>query len=367
MSPKLVEKEPHAKPTDPKRVVQWKRACARERLAELAARGAAAVDDSAVYVPPAFEPTAPRERTERQPHSRSSRGDDRFRRSSSLSPRAEARKKRQRRKEADDRWLARFFAKGEAAGHTREKMPPNIPRICYSLCRAIMDDPTGHACRVWIRRFASRQTGVALAMLRQAALGPLGGGVFERDWSDDAARRMLAIGLVQLQLAKARRGGGRRWGLCVRGVSIPALAGLLHAPGDRKRRPHRNTIGGAGRKPEAARQAAARARWGHAPAILTPHVRRSDLARLRDAGFLYAQQLPPDAATVEPWEVVEHVDPNTGRVLKHTINRYWLAGPGAQRSATTYPDFARLNHLGFEFGNEHPRTSRSQGPAPPPT
>jgi hypothetical protein len=259
-----------------------------------------------------------------------------------------------RRATADSKWIGNFVSKQLASGVKPDAVPPNCARTSYLMVQEILADKRATQCKaqVWIRRFGDRYPWLcpALAMIRDAALQPLESGGFLFDFSDDQARRIVAEGLFMLAEAEKTDKKGR-FSLILKGFSIGSIAGVAHAPGNPKRQVHRNRIGGAGRKPEIARAnaaakrsaaALARGSWtrGGRPwqARTTPERResRTDLQRLRDAGFLYAQQLP--AAAVAVWERDS---------AAHVRNRYWIATAGAFGT-----DAAKLHELGAMWASE---------------
>lgn len=247
----------------------------------------------------------------------------------------------QRRERADRKWLDKFIDKQLASGVPLDAIPPNCQRTTYLMAQEILRDSRASNGRAqkWIQRFADRFPWLcpALAMIRDAALQPLDGGGFLQDFSEAQPRRIVAEALTMIAEAEKTKKKGR-FTLILRGFSVGALAGIVHTPGNTARKPHRNRVGGAGRKPELARTNAAARRWRDRDVRTTPERKtsRTDLQRLRDSGFLYAQQLPASAVAV--WE---------RDTEQHVRNRYWLATEGLHGS-----DAAALHELGAMWGRE---------------
>jgi hypothetical protein len=250
-----------------------------------------------------------------------------------------AAKQDKRRERAADRWIEKGLT--WARQHGIKDPPPDVPLAVYLMVQEITADATGTRIRDWLKRFRTRFTGVPLNFIRDAALQPLESGGFRYHYAHKIARETIAIGLMFLELAERTQRRKDRWQLIVKGISVDRVCSLLHAPGYAELRPHRNSIGGAGRKTEQARDNAAAKRWKDHVRTTPPRKRahRTPMQRLRDSGFLYAMQAPRDK--VAAWE-----KDSNGNVR----NRYWIATAGLTG------DFAELNNTGWNWADESVRT-----------
>jgi hypothetical protein len=237
------------------------------------------------------------------------------------------RDERRRKKEArDERWRTKYLDKMQAAGIAREDVPPQCPESVYRMVQSVLSDDFGRKTPKIIEREARLYTGYPFACLR-TEIGDA------PDFRDPDTRFVVAGALLLLKLSKRGRRKGR-WQSLVRGHGIGNLAAILHAPGNPSAVKNRNSVGGGGTKRPEHRLAAASRRWdGSTPARTRTRPdlfsgrkqSRPLLRRLRDCGFLYAQQLP--AACVAGFE-------RDKRHAHAVRNRYWLAGlttPGGSR------------------------------------
>lgn len=274
---------------------------------------------------------------------------------------------RQKQAERDAKRRARFVARCEADGIPPEAIPPDTPAYVYRMVQGILSDWTGKTTARALEREARARSGYAIALLRNAVGGDAA------DFRDYGTRVVIAAALMLLSLAKRVKRKGR-WTLLVSGHSVANIAACLHRPGDRSAVPTRNAIGGGGRKSPDRRVAALTARFERARARGAWSVRSKSrawderitpqssyqpvLQRLRDVGFLYAQQLP--AQCVKAWER----DSRAGK-QHHVRNRYWLAClsfPEMKRQRRGAPsplagellgmlqaEFRKLNAIGWDW------------------
>lgn len=279
------------------------------------------------------------------------------------SQRHEARRKQAER---DAKRRARFVEKCVADGIPLDAIPPDVPAHVYRQSQAILADWTGKLTAKALEREARTRSGYPIALLRNAVGGDAA------DFKDYNTRVVIAAALLLLSLARRVKRKGR-WTLLVAGFGIGNIAACLHRPGDPSAVLSRNAIGGGGRKTEAQRDAAARARaaratergswsarsrqqWQGERATAASHF-EPVLRRLRDVGFLYAQQLP--AQCVKAWER----DSRPGNE-RHVRNRYWLAclsfpevkrqkrGPtqlAGELWGMLQAEFTRLNAIGWDW------------------
>lgn len=261
-----------------------------------------------------------------------------------------AKEKQSRRAElAEQRWIEKGLKWRERLGLSEKTAPPSVSFATYCMVQEIEADASGGNGRRWVARFARRFTGVPIALIREAALEPLKSGGTRFDWSDPIARHVVACGLLLLAQCWRAKRRKDRWQLFVRGLSVGRICGVMHRPGNPQRKPHRNSIGGAGRKSDTARDNAAAKRWaGHSRKTAPRAPFRTPLQRLRDTGFLYAIQAPRDVA--EACEV-----DSRGNVR----NRYWLATAGLTEDA------AVLHVRGWDFGSELSNTPLRATAQPP--
>lgn len=206
---------------------------------------------------------------------------------------------------AFERWQ-RFIADGghDDAGRDLE----HIPRIVWERSWQQVSDRTGRAIREGFRREGNTR---AKAVIAKAALCIGDDQLARYSWADMRARRIAALGLALLALAKRTRRRDCWGGGIVKGISRGALAALLrdvHEP--------RAIVDGNGR----------RRRSKGTPAITTlAGTHRTDgtpqngqvgyLRALQAAGLFYRQQLPEGVG--EPCEFAHGGT--------HPTNRYWLA------------------------------------------
>lgn len=223
-----------------------------------------------------------------------------------------------------------------------------IPQAVWTMCKDIVSDTSGKAWRYWARQVRNK---AALGAIRRAALLPIGDGRTRRSWADECARRIAALGLALVSLAKhtARKGP---YSLIVRGIPVSALRWLLGYPvsqavrGEAEREaaaklPHWNTLIGRHRGNSSDRE-------------------RGTLGYLRclEATGLIAQtqQAYTDAA---PWEQSDvYIRPGQPP-RRFNMNRYWVTADGhSTRNAKRKPELIELNREGWASLDERPRRYR---------
>lgn len=286
---------------------------------------------------------------------------------------------RRKQAERDAKRRARFIEQCLAEGIPHNAIPPDVPAHVYRQTQAILADWTGKATARALEREARTRSGYPIALLRNAVGGDAA------NFADYNTRLVIAAALLLLSLSSRVKRKGR-WTLLVAGYSISCIAACLHRPGDPSAVLSRNAIGGGGRKSEAQRDAAQKARRDNALArgAWSKGSRQWDgerstpassfepvLRRLRDVGFLYAQQLP--AQCVKAWEL----DSRPGNE-RHVRNRYWLAclsfpevkrqkrGPtklAGELWGMLQAEFRRLNDIGWDWINA--RLPKHAAQAPP--
>jgi hypothetical protein len=199
--------------------------------------------------------------------------------------------------------------------------PRLVPREIWAMCREIVGDASGHAARIWLGRQRNK---VAVGAIRAAALEPLPDGTTVRTWTDERARRIAALGLALVRLARpaSRRG---KWTGLVRGVTRGLLCRLLGSPWESDRYPSLGALRGTSHDG---------ARIGY-------------LDALERAGLCYRQQLP--VSRVEPWEIWRT---RTGEA--RASNRYWVVGmiPTAPLADAEKQRLVALHHAGWEVPTE---------------
>lgn len=177
---------------------------------------------------------------------------------------------------------------------TRGKQWRDCPQQVWVQSKDIVSCTSGKAWRYHAARCRNK---TYLGALRRAAFLPYddGTGACRRSFADEAARRILALGLALYSFATqtSRRGP---WGMIVRGIPVALLQNLLAYP-DGSRVPHRNTL------------------TGHHRGVHS-RLEAGELGLLRAleacGAIARTQQWYPNAA---PWEV--------GRE-GYQLNRYWL-------------------------------------------
>lgn len=240
-------------------------------------------------------------------------------------PRGSARHEARRKQaERDAKRRAKFVDMCTAKGIPLDAVPPDTPAHVYRQTQAILADWSGKLTARALVREARARSGYPIAQLRNAVGGDAA------DFRDYDTRFVVAVALLLLSVAKRAKRKGR-WTMLVAGYSIANMAACCHRPGDPSAVMHRNAFGGGGRKSPAQREASYKARRARAVerGCWSTRARRWDgerttreskyepvLRRLRDAGFLYAQQLPGEC--VKAWE-------RDSRNPRHVRNRYWLA------------------------------------------
>lgn len=274
---------------------------ARERFAELGARGARATDQEcgapAPVAPPAGAgaPCSPPTRGER-------------RQARAVASQLERRRARALQRDRD---LKRWTDRWEAGGGDPAKRPPAFPSRVWGVGRAIVCSPA--ASKAAMRWMLRHEGGAVTARLHDAAFG---GGRW--DHSDVCARRMIAFVCCLYMLASFQvwgRGarGTLRLAPCVRGYPRSLWCALLAAP--------------------------------HSAKPIAPETLSQEhdgwlgyIPRGEAAGVIEAVQVPSDVA--EAWEC----GPSG-----YTINRYWLATNTANKPAL---ELDRDGAIEFQRGYE---------------
>ena len=226
-----------------------------------------------------------------------------------------------------------------------------IPQRIWTMCKDIVSDTSGKAWRYWARQVRNK---TALGAIRRAALLPSADGrTTRRSWADETARRMAALGLALVHLAKhtSRKGP---FCLIVRGVSLTALCWLLGYPvsstikGDVARAaaakvPHYNTLIGRHRGTSSDRE---RGTLGY-------------LRCLEETGLIaQTQQAYTDPA---PWEQSDVIVRPGMQPRRFNMNRYWVVGDASTtRNAKRKPELIELNQEGWRSLDERPRRHRER-------
>lgn len=226
-----------------------------------------------------------------------------------------------------------------------------IPQAVWNMAKDVVSDTSGRAWRYWARQVRNK---AALGAIRRAALLPIDGsnGQTRRNWSDECARRIAALGLALVALAKhtARKGP---WSLIVRGIPVAALRWLLGYPvsqavrGEAQREaaaklPHWNTLIGRHRGRDSDRE---RGTLGY-------------LRCLEESGLISTQQAYTDPA---PWEQSDVIVRPGMPGRRFNMNRYWLTADGhSTRNRERKPELIELNREGWASLDEHPRRHRSR-------
>lgn len=220
-----------------------------------------------------------------------------------------------KRQKRDARWLATHRQRCAERGMVAPS--PAAPVHVWDLISDILSDPSGRAVRIHVGR---ARNVVALGALRLAALGLDAHGYPRRSFASAYARHVFALGLSMLQLcADTKRKG--RYRSVVRGFTFGAWLAMLRDPWTGKQL-HQNTLSGRHRS------------WAS--------LERSQLGyldALREAGFLYWQQLPGNDPEVAPWERYQ-----TDRGPRSSL-RYWIVTDDAHDGHLFDRVRARLQEL----------------------
>lgn len=222
------------------------------------------------------------------------------------------------------RSLDRLSGKIRASGGNPKVALENVPLFVWRMCWLVIGDATGEAGRMYLRRLKSR---TASAAIIAAAFGGIPKGCAGRipprfEWASLRARRIVALGLALSALAKPTRKSGHRNGL-VMGFGRGTFCALLANP--MVRRPsyeltEKRTIKGSEKKVAVvvtrnpAQPSVAGVFGTHEPGATSDTGQVGYFVALRDAGFVYRQQLSEKYATEN-----ECYGPSG-----HACNRYWL-------------------------------------------
>lgn len=225
-----------------------------------------------------------------------------------------------------------------------------IPQSVWVMCKDIVSDTSGRAWRYWARQTRNK---AALGAIRRAALLPTADGVPRRSFADECTRRIAALGLALVNLAKhtSRKGP---FCMIVRGIPVAALRWLLGYPvsqavrGEAEREaaarlPHYNTLIGRHRGTGSDRE---RGTLGY-------------LRCLEETGLIaLTQQAYTDPA---PWEQSEIVFRAGMQPRRFNMNRYWITGDASStRNKVRKPELVELNREGWASLDEHPVRHRSR-------
>lgn len=206
--------------------------------------------------------------------------------------RAERQKRsRDRAAGAELRLRDKLHARILEAGGDPKGMPTIIPARVWYMCLLIVGDPSGKAARSYLRTLANKPA--AGAIIRACENGG------RYSWAQLRARRICALGIALVELAKSTRRRGP-WGSLVMGVGRGALCALLrnpYEPDHDRGTPAITTLFGTHR--EGGNAENGEVGYFHA---------------LREAGLCYRQQLPREVAL--PCE--------TWGPSGYATNRYWL-------------------------------------------
>jgi hypothetical protein len=245
---------------------------------------------------------------------------------------------RRRRERADDRHLARLAKRFNDAGCD---VTPNgfrvIPKWVWAVCCNIVNDDSGRAARIYLRRARNK---VGAGAIRLAALVPQDNGKALYSWADSRARKVAALGVALLALEVPTRRAGP-WEGIVRGVPRGALCALLASAwrfervnGElRRRRPSLSALAGV-----------------HRTGADLESGQVGYLKALELAGFCYAQQLPAHAV-----ERFEACWPSG-----YATNRYWIVTSIPTRPLSDEQKLAlmALHRAGLAIGTETLETVR---------
>jgi hypothetical protein len=235
-----------------------------------------------------------------------------------LDPRTRKERKQAQREARAARRTQKYLARMAERGISPAECPPECPLEVYQMVQTILGDHHSRKTVRLLEEFERQRSGFSLALLREA----LGGKLDLRAYED---REVVAAFLVLYRLAERKDRKGE-WCYLATGWSLSWLAGVMHYPGRPEARRHRSQLGGGGRREDKTRALARERRWGdHVPRRKTPQ-RAPVLQRLRDAGVLYAQQLPYDEAQPTERDTRGAANP----AFRHTRNRYWLRGLNLQ-------------------------------------
>ena len=214
----------------------------------------------------------------------------------------------------------------------------DIPTPVWVMAKDLVSCTSSAAWRYHASKVRNK---TALGAIRRAALLPYGdGSKTRRTWSDVTARRIAALGLAMLALAKHTHRKGP-WEHEVRGIGVSALRWLLAYPIGREPKSSR---GRPTYRAERARRPARSTLVGHHRGLRSDPMRGQIgyLRALEHAGFCVSQQHYPNAA---PWEV--------GRD-GWQLNRYRVVGDVSTRNARRRPELVELNREGWRSLSEQP-------------
>src|SRR5579885_811026 len=222
--------------------------------------------------------------------------------------RAEKRRRRQEKREANDRRrYDRMVGELRARGAGQDPRPVECPTKIWEMSYLLMASENGDAQRYFLTR--ERNRALAAAIYEEA----LAHG--RRSWSSLTARRICAFWLVKGALAKYGHKRMGRFGGVHMGFPNDMFLKCLGDPCEtrpKKKYPHYNTVfgvhrpGGLSRNGNAGYVHALKKRpWKHAGARRARHADRQRQAWGNDyagADMAYTQQLPAEQA--EPFEVL---------------------------------------------------------------
>lgn len=213
-----------------------------------------------------------------------------------------------------------------------------IPQAIWNMAKDIVSDTSGAAWRYWSRQFRNK---AALGAIRRAALIPWeGGNETRRSWADECARRIAALGLALVALAKHTDRKGR-FCTIVRGIPLTALRWLLGYPVSR-------SIEG-----EEARERAAK--LPHWNTLIGRHRGRDSKLERGTLGYLRALEVTGLIARTDQ----TYDDPAEWEVGREgfKMNRYWVTGD-APTTRSRKPELVQLNREGWRAIDERPQRWR---------
>lgn len=244
---------------------------------------------------------------------------------SSRGRRAEVERLAARARERDERYLQRQRRKLGALGVAAAFLTL-IPRNIWIMARDILADPSGQAARIWLRRERNK---VACGCIRFAALVPGSDGTTRYTWADLRARRICALGLALVSLARPAPRRKGIWSSVLMGVPRGYLCALLADPYESKRRPSKSALAGT-----------------HRVGATLETGQLGYLRALERAGLFYRQQLP-----LRESELCERFGGD------HPTNRYWLITslPHTAGSSARRQQLVDLHEAGARAATERPR------------
>jgi hypothetical protein len=245
--------------------------------------------------------------------------------SSARSAKSDRERRVERKARAAERHLERVRARFnafndalEARGLARLEGQAVIPLRTWNMATDILADASGRAGRIWLARLAKRFPHAAGA-IRMAAVVPTASGQVHL-WSDDRARRIVALGCALLELSRNTRRKGQ-FRLMVAGITRSSLEALIGNVWTGERPSH----------------SALSCRQHAGASLLAGGL--GYLRALESAGFMYRQQIHEPARQL-PCE--------RNYPKGHPPNRYWLvARPVHDVAVAALVRLVELEELGW--------------------